>query len=184
MLIMRGPAVNQFCMSGLGGTKKVTEKVAPRRHGPRRNLRGKAIGNVIVHAAWLCVPSIHKSGKAASRKRQFAARCCHVKPRLLSAAVAGPFALVTRSIQAVSAAGESLWWQRPFIAGDALAFYLYKTFVPIDLCADYGRAPRWVMAHAWGYVTWTVPVLLLVGCYRYRGRRPLRGLDGKSGPRV
>jgi hypothetical protein len=76
----------------------------------------------------------------------------------------------------LSAAGESLWWQRPFIAGDALAFYLYKTFVPIDLCVDYGRTPPWVMSHAWGYVAWAIPVGLLVVCYRYRERRPLTWL--------
>ena len=92
------------------------------------------------------------------------------------AAVAAPFALVTRSLQSVSAAGQSLWWQRPFIAGDALAFYVFKTFVPIDLCVDYGRTPRWVMSHAWGYVAWAVPVGLLTVCYRYRDRRPLTWL--------
>jgi protein O-mannosyl-transferase len=92
------------------------------------------------------------------------------------AAVAVPFGLVTRSLQAVSAAGESVWWQRPFIAGDALAFYLFKTFVPIDLCVDYGRTPHWVMSHAWGYVVWAVPVGLLIVCYRYRDRRPLTWL--------
>ena len=92
------------------------------------------------------------------------------------AACALPFAWMTRSIQATSAAGESLWWQRPFVAGDALAFYLFKTFVPIDLCVDYGRTPRWVMSHAWGTLAWTVPVGLLVVCYRNRQRRPITWL--------
>ena len=92
------------------------------------------------------------------------------------AVVAVPFGLLTRSIQSVTAAGDSLWWQRPFIAGDALAFYLYKTFVPIDLSVDYGRMPGWVMSHAWGYLAWAVPVALLVICYRYRARRPLTWL--------
>lgn len=94
----------------------------------------------------------------------------------LWAAVAVPFALVTRSIQAVSAAGESLWWQRAFIAGDALAFYLFKILVPIDLGAEYGRTPRWVMSHAWGYVAWAIPVGLLAVCCWYRERRPITWL--------
>ena len=92
------------------------------------------------------------------------------------ATVAVPFGLVTRSLQVVSAAGESLWWQRPFIAGDALSFYLFKTFVPIDLCVDYGRTPHSVMSHAWSYVAWVVPVGLLMVCYRYRDRHPLTWL--------
>ena len=87
-----------------------------------------------------------------------------------------PFAWITRSIQAVPAAGESLWWQRPFVAGDALAFYLVKTFVPIDLCVDYGRTPRLVMSHAWGYLAWAVPVGLFVVCYRKRRQRPITWL--------
>jgi Flp pilus assembly protein TadD len=92
------------------------------------------------------------------------------------AACALPFAWITRSVQAVSTLGESLWWQRPFIAGDALAFYLFKTFIPVDLCVDYGRTPHWVMSHAWAYLTWAAPVGLLVLGYRIRQRRPLTWL--------
>ncbi len=87
-----------------------------------------------------------------------------------------PFAWITRSIQAVATSGESLWWQRPFIAGDALAFYVLKTLVPIDLCVDYGRTPRLVMSHAWGYLAWAVPAGLLVLCYWKRQQRPLTWL--------
>ena len=87
-----------------------------------------------------------------------------------------PFALITSSIQAVATSGGSLWWQRPFIAGDALTFYLLKTFVPIDLCVDYGRTPRFVMSHAWSYLAWAVPVGLLVLSYRNRQRRPITWL--------
>ena len=91
-------------------------------------------------------------------------------------AVALPFALYTRAIQTVPAAGQSLWWQRPFIAGDALAFYLFKLGWPLDLCIDYGRTPHTVMSHDWSYSTWAVPVALLVLAYRSRKRRPLTWL--------
>ena len=84
-----------------------------------------------------------------------------------------PFAWITNSVQAIAAAGRSEWWERPFIAGDALSFYVFKTFVPIDLCVDYGRTPRFVMSHAWAYLAWAVPVGLLVLCYRNRQRRPI-----------
>ena len=92
------------------------------------------------------------------------------------AACTVPFALITSSVQAVATSGGSQWWQRPFIAGDALTFYLFKIFVPINLCVDYGRTPRLVMSHAWVYLAWAVPFGLLVLCYRYRQRRPIAWL--------
>ena len=91
----------------------------------------------------------------------------------IAAAIVLPFVLITRATQNIPAAGQSLVWQRPFIAGDALAFYLFKTFVPINLCVDYGRTPQWVMSHAWGYLAWAVPVALLVVGFRNRERRPI-----------
>jgi phosphoglycerol transferase MdoB-like AlkP superfamily enzyme len=92
------------------------------------------------------------------------------------AACTVPFAWITSSVQAVAASGGSLWWQRPFIASDALTFYLFKTFLPIDLCVDYGRTPRLVMSHTWAYLAWAVPVGILVLCYRYRKRHPITWL--------
>ena len=87
-----------------------------------------------------------------------------------------PFAWITRTIQHVPAEGVSLWWQRAFIAGDALAFYLFKAVLPIDLCVDYGRTPHLVMSHDWSYLVWAVPTSLLVLCYVYRQRRPVSWL--------
>ena len=92
------------------------------------------------------------------------------------AAVALPFGLITRAAQGIPAAGQSLWWQRPFIAGDALTFYLFKTSVPIDLGVDYGRTPHWVMSRVWGYLAWVVPVALLMFGYLNRRRRPITWL--------
>ena len=92
------------------------------------------------------------------------------------AACAVPFVWITRSVQAVSAVGQSLWWQRPLIAGDSLAFCLYKILLPVDLGVNYGRTPRSVMAHPWGYVAWAVPLGLLGVCYLKRQRRPITWL--------
>jgi tetratricopeptide (TPR) repeat protein len=91
-------------------------------------------------------------------------------------AVVLPFVLITRTSQHIPAAGHSQLWQRPFIAGDALAFYLFKTLLPINLCVDYGRTPAEVMSHAWGYLAWAMPVVLLVLGYRNRERRPIMWL--------
>jgi len=87
-----------------------------------------------------------------------------------------PFALITRSLQNIAPEGMSVWWQRPFIAGDALAFYLFKTFAPTNLCVDYGHTPYSAMLHGWSYVVWAVPVILLVLGYVNRRRRPIMWL--------
>lgn len=58
---------------------------------------------------------------------------------------------------------------RPLIAGDALAFYLYKLILPFDLTIDHGRSPQFVMRSPTFYFAWLVPagVALLL----WRGRR-------------
>jgi tetratricopeptide (TPR) repeat protein len=61
---------------------------------------------------------------------------------------------------------------RPFIAGDALAFYLYKLIFPASLGFPYGRAPDIVLAHAWGYFTWIIPVTLGVIFWIWRRQFP------------
>ena len=87
-----------------------------------------------------------------------------------------PFAWITRSVQSVHPEGVSLWWQRPFIAGDALAFYLFKTVVPINLGIAYGRTPHSVMSQGWSYTVWAFPVGLLVFCFIHRRHRPMAWL--------
>jgi len=87
-----------------------------------------------------------------------------------------PFALVTRAIQGVATSGESSWWQRPLLAGDALAFYLGKIVAPVGLCVDYGRTPGVVMSQGWGYLAWLVPAALLTVAYRLRKHRPITWL--------
>jgi tetratricopeptide (TPR) repeat protein len=92
------------------------------------------------------------------------------------AAVVLPVALITNATQDVSEAGRSLGWQRPFIAGDALAFYVWKTLVPLRLSVGNGRTPQAVMSHAWGYLTWVLPASLLIVAFVYRRRHPLAWL--------
>jgi len=53
-------------------------------------------------------------------------------------------------------------WARPFVAADALAFYLYKLVLPVQLAPEYGRAPAIVLRQWWAYVTWLVPAALAV----------------------
>lgn len=53
-------------------------------------------------------------------------------------------------------------WARPLVMLDALAFYLYKLVWPLSLGLDYGRKPAYVMGQWWFYVTWIVPISLMM----------------------
>jgi tetratricopeptide (TPR) repeat protein len=93
-------------------------------------------------------------------------------PLLLGLACVLPLAFVTRSVQPLHPEGASSWWQRPFVAGDALAFYVFKAVVPVDLGVEYGRTPHSVMSHGWSYTAWVLPAGLLAFCFRERRRHP------------
>jgi tetratricopeptide (TPR) repeat protein len=89
--------------------------------------------------------------------------------------VAG-FAWFTRQLQA-----EQLqfvppaWWLRPWIALDAVGFYLSKLFWPVGLAADYARTPDVVLSK--GAATW---VWLSVGLavLAWMGRKQMAVLVG------
>ena len=85
--------------------------------------------------------------------------------------VAGGFAIVAKSLQQTGVdLHASPLWARPFIAGDALAFYLYKLVFPLQLGIDYGRNPDYVLQQWWLYATWIVPAALLVGIWSLKRR--------------
>jgi len=67
-------------------------------------------------------------------------------------------------------------YQRPFVAGDALAFYLTKLVVPFNLAIVYGRTPNDVLAHWWGYATWLLPTGLAVFAWIRRRDLPWLGV--------
>lgn len=146
------------------------------RDGERSRARQLLAASVLlVSCAMLCKPSAVMLPLAALAIDRVVLRTPWRKALAaasLWAAAALPFAFITRAAQTVPAAGHSLWWQRPFIAGDALSFYLWKTSVPIDLGVDYGRTPQAVMSHVWGYLAWAVPAALLALAHRSRERRP------------
>jgi Tfp pilus assembly protein PilF len=86
--------------------------------------------------------------------------------------------LLTRHVQPPAPALVLPLWQRLFVAGDSLAFYLGKLFLPVRLTADYGRMPTLVVQEWWGYVTWLAPAALLAAAIvlRKRSRWALPGL--------
>jgi protein O-mannosyl-transferase len=77
-------------------------------------------------------------------------------------ALAIPFIIIGKLVQPAIAMGHVPIWWRPFIAGDALAFYLRKLIFPVKLGIDYGRSPQWVMQSGVGYFAWIVPIALII----------------------
>jgi hypothetical protein len=67
-----------------------------------------------------------------------------------------------------------LWW-RPFVAGDAVAYYLLKLVAPVHLAIDYGRTPGSVIDSRVAFVTWIAPVAMAVVLLRLRNRSLLAG---------
>jgi hypothetical protein len=86
-----------------------------------------------------------------------------------------PFALLARSVQTTGLLTHVPWWQRPLVAGDAIAFYLYKLVWPITLAPDYARRPAVVVAMwggAWAFVVCLIPLALGFFLWRSRQTRP------------
>lgn len=87
--------------------------------------------------------------------------------------LSGALAVIAKSVQQDGYPVLSTpLWTRPFIAGDALAFYLYKLILPFQQAIDYGRASTYVIQQWWIYVTWLIPVLLGIGIWFTRKRAP------------
>jgi len=86
--------------------------------------------------------------------------------------LAVPFTLITGHAQPVGAEGVGAVWQRPFIAGDALAFYLAKLFAPINLAIEYGRRPDVTLATGVAYRTTIVTVIVAAVIFIWRKGRP------------
>ena len=89
-------------------------------------------------------------------------------------AVALAGALITRAAQPMTPdllARQPPLWFRPFVAADAMAFYLRKLAWPFGLCIDYGLTPQKLLdAGTWRW-TWLLPAgvaiaMALVGAGR------------------
>ncbi len=60
--------------------------------------------------------------------------------------------------------------QRLLVAGDAIAFYLARVFVPVNLAIDYGRTPLSVLSNRWAVAVGFIPLVLLVAFWIYDRR--------------
>jgi len=86
--------------------------------------------------------------------------------------MAAGFAWLTKHLQPdVPSVFVPPLWARPLIAGDALAFYMYRLFAPLQSAPDYGRAPAVVLKNGWVYIAWLLPVAFLGASACFRNRR-------------
>jgi len=85
--------------------------------------------------------------------------------------------LATSRIQSPSGLGICVFWLRPFIASDALVFYMTKLVAPINMCADYNWPPQEALHHVRIYWEWLAPVGLALGSYAVRRNANWVGLS-------
>jgi len=82
-----------------------------------------------------------------------------------------PSVVVTMLVQPTGGLHLCELWQRPFIAGHAMATYLLKLVWPGALSIDYGLSPQYVLQGRWIWFAWIVPLCVAVAAWSYR---PLR----------
>ena len=83
-------------------------------------------------------------------------------------ALAVPCAVWTKLFQPGTNLVHVPLWARPLVAADALAFYVYKLFLPVRLGLDYGRTPAFVLSHPGAYLTWLGPALVAAALVLWR----------------
>lgn len=82
------------------------------------------------------------------------------------------FIYVARNDQYIMHSALTAPYLRPFIAGDALTFYLEKFFAPINLAIDYGRTPRVVLSDLRSFELWIIPAALIGLAFYLSRKRP------------
>jgi tetratricopeptide (TPR) repeat protein len=75
--------------------------------------------------------------------------------------IAMPIALIAKLAQAGQDIEPVPAWFRPLIAGDAVAFYLFKVVWPVNLAMDYARTPTFVRETGAASWTWMIPIAVL-----------------------
>jgi Tfp pilus assembly protein PilF len=60
------------------------------------------------------------------------------------------------------------WWARPFVASDALSFYVRKLVWPLELAACYGLTPLEASRHTWFWFSLPVVAAVFVALWRWR----------------
>ena len=147
----------------------------------RRAARSYALACLLLAAALLCKPIAVVVPLVAAAIDLGVLR----RPLRSVAAAAGglmlvvvPAAIVAKLVQS----GESIFdappWLRPLVAADAIGFYMYKLFLPIELSMDYGRTPQWLLAQPAKWLALFVPIALAAIAWRRWRRQDWRVVAG------
>ena len=83
-----------------------------------------------------------------------------------------PQAVLTHNVQPMDAGSVVPIWQRPWVALDAIGFYIGKLVLPVKLATDYGRTPHLVVTHPAYLVCAAVPIVIAIIAWWNRGKRP------------
>ena len=89
--------------------------------------------------------------------------------------IAGVLAVVARQAQVVAyqhPAYNELWF-RLLVSVDTIGFYLYKLFMPVSLCIDYGRSPGFLWEGGWIEMLWSIPLAMLAATLAFRRAGPV-----------
>jgi protein O-mannosyl-transferase len=87
-------------------------------------------------------------------------------------------AVVARQAQDVHHIYQAPLWHRPFVAADALTFYLRQLVWPATLTIDHGRRPQDVMRSPLVYVYFVFILAMTVVLFRLRRREPTLAAAG------
>lgn len=80
--------------------------------------------------------------------------------------LAVPVAIIVRLCQQGVLSHPPPIWPRPWIAVDAVGFYLIRCIAPFHLAMDYERSPQWLLAHPSASAPGILLVLILILCAR------------------
>jgi tetratricopeptide (TPR) repeat protein len=81
-----------------------------------------------------------------------------------------PFCVIAKHVQPAHLKLILPMWQRLLVAGDALAFYLFKLIWPKTLVVYYGRNPGYILHHGFIWWTWIIPAALIALLWLNRQR--------------
>lgn len=127
---------------------------------------------LILGMGWLIVAT--GDGQITSGRPGFSANLRRIwAPLLIWVLLAVPIVVEGRRVQPASIVPDVALWMRPLVAMDALAFYLGKLIVPLNLGVDYGRTPAVAANSGAVYWTWIFPAAALLTLWFYRKKRPL-----------
>jgi tetratricopeptide (TPR) repeat protein len=87
--------------------------------------------------------------------------------------MAVPIAIIGKLAQPVTTVYDGgKVWLRPLIATDALAFYVYKLLLPLQLAVQYDHYPEAIIGRGLLYRTWIVPAVIVIGLFALRKSLP------------